>query len=160
MNPFSLYLRRAWLPIAFAAYIAAFYFSIDDMGLTASFYPKAVMAISLLLIVGVLMSDWRDVRALKADPQQPPSGRLFSGLRLAENRRPYYVVLWQLIFMLMISDLGFVIASAVFVPGTMATLGRRKPLELVIFGVAAAVVARFVIMGFLGVLLPEGPFGW
>jgi putative tricarboxylic transport membrane protein len=58
-----------------------------------------------------------------------------------------------------VPGLGYIVATALFLPLTARVLGSRSPLRDMVAGVAAAVVIYFGFTEFLGVRLPGGILG-
>jgi putative tricarboxylic transport membrane protein len=58
-----------------------------------------------------------------------------------------------------VPGLGYIVATAIFIPLTSWALGSRSPLRDTVAGLAAAVVIYFGFTEFLGVRLPAGILG-
>ena len=58
-----------------------------------------------------------------------------------------------------VPGLGYIVATALFLPLTARALGSRSPLRDTVAGLAAAVVIYFGFTAFLGVRLPAGILG-
>lgn len=58
-----------------------------------------------------------------------------------------------------IPGLGYIVATALFLPLTARVLGSRSPIRDVIIGIGIAVVIYFAFTEFLGVRLPDGILG-
>jgi putative tricarboxylic transport membrane protein len=58
-----------------------------------------------------------------------------------------------------VPGLGYIVATALFIPLTARTLGSRSPVRDVIAGVGIGIVVYFGFTEFLGVRLPAGILG-
>ena len=120
----------------------------------AEIYPRIVSAIGMAVITAEIAVF---IYQTYKHRHTAPTGRTELAATLQEMRAVLPYVLWLLFYYLMIWIIGLVIASGAFVFLFLLFIGRMKPWQALIGGLATA-AAVFLIVDLLTLALPTALF--
>ena len=149
-----------WLVVVFFIGVVAVVFqqiltSMTEQGITsggpyddAAAYPQTI-AILIAVMVALQVGIQRFRRAADTSP---------AGYTLAALRRPAALLLIFAVYLFLLGNLGYQLATPLMIIAVMVLSGVRRPLELAVAGVAISVILAFFFEVFLNIVLPGGVF--
>lgn len=137
--------------IVSALFIAGFYFSAKDMSSISKSYPMGVI---LIVAVALLWLGTTEVMKLIKNKEEFSGDQKISEV-LKEWRKPIYMVVILLGYILIISYIGFYVSTILFLSILFFLLGYRRPTFILI--VLAIVGSSYLLFDiWLRVPLPSG----
>ncbi len=152
--------HAGWLVIVFFFGLVAVVFqqiltNMAEQGITsggpyddAAAYPQAVaILIAVMVVLQIIVQRFQ--RAAAPD---------LTGYSLAALRRPALLLLIFAVYLFLLGNLGYQLATPLMIIAVMVLSGMRRPLEIIAAGVVISVVLAFFFEVFLNIVLPGGVF--
>lgn len=136
------------------AFTCAYWFSAKDLPTESIVFPKALLAVLIVLFVWNGVNSVREFKKTLKDESTPEEEKWKCSLNITSPK--VVVTVMTLIYILAVNWLGFVVSTFLYLGILAYFLGIRKPIPLVLFSAGYTAVMYGIFVMWLMVPLPSG----